>query len=684
MVKMIRKVFQNIAGKMWIGGGLAVVLDLVFFLKAPSKAGFAEIDLGLSPLLANSIGFLLAAITILLSYVLVSKGSSQLSLGSSTIKRTAYYIIAGLMIFYLRGGMMALMVSVWGLSFKIAIIPAAILSDILVLIIGAYIYFPLRQKPDLPILSDESAENQRWKFFTVGLIVYLFVLRLLYLGALELIPEEAYYWNYSQHPAWGYLDHPPMVAWLIAAGTAVFGTTEFGIRVGAVICWLITVVFVYALTKRIYGKDAGLSSILILSVLPFFWGIGSLMMPDAPLAACWAGGLYFLYLILMEKKAKAWYGFGICIGLGLISKYTIGVLPISALLFVILDRESRGWLKKPQPYLSMAIAFLLFLPVIFWNSEHGWASFVFQTSRRLNETSQFSLHLLLGSIIILLTPHGLLAALSALWPVRQKPDLPTKEAKNAGDGENDARRASCQRPAGDRWFLYAVVLVPLSIFVFFSLSHQPKLNWTGPIWLSIIPAYAVTVTRSKMKILSVKSRIYQRKMQNWLRRSWGITVVILALLYGGCLYYLAFGIPGIPYFTNMADIAGWRDLGAKVKAIDSIVTKETGKRPLIVGMDKYNISSELAFYINSDGPSRTAGSRLFGGNGLMYNYWFPDSLQAGKAVIMVGRDSSYLLGAQIGRYYDSLSNLYGLTAELNNQVIERFYCRIGYGYKVIR
>lgn len=644
MVKMIREVFQNSAGKLWLWGILALILDLVFFLSA--------INSGITQLLANSIGFLLAVITIMLSHVLVSKDSSRTPLGFSRSKRMAYYIIASLMIFPLRGGMLALMVTVWGLPFKIAIIPAVILSDILILIIGAYIYSPL--------LSDGSAEYPRWKVLTIGLIIYLIVLRLLYLGALELMPEEAYYWNYSQHPAWGYLDHPPMVAWIIMAGTAVFGTTEFGIRVGAIVCWLIAVVFVYALTRRIYGKDAGLSSILIISVLPFFLGIGSLMMPDAPLVACWAGGLYFLNLILMEKSTKAWYGFGICIGLGLISKYTIGVLPICALLFVIFDRESRAWLKRPQPYLSMAIAFLLFLPVIYWNLEHGWASFAFQTSRRLNEVSRFSLDLLLGSIIILLTPHGLLAAINALWP--------PKKSENATVRGNDTRRA--------RWLLYAVVLVPLSVFVFFSLSHQPKLNWTGPIWLAIIPAYAVTVTHSRMTIL--------RKMEEWLRQSWGITVVILALLYGGCLYYLAFGIPGIKYTADMADIAGWRDLGAKVKAIDSRVTNETGESPLIVGMDKYNISSELAFYIYSDGQSRTAGSRLFGDKSLMYNYWFPDSLQVGKTVIMVGRDSSYLMSAQIGRHFDSLGNLSGLTAELNNQVIERFFCRVGYGYKVIR
>ena len=63
----------------------------------------------------------------------------------------------------------------------------------------------------------------RWRNTAVGLIVYAFVLRLVYAGSVEMMPEETYYWNYSRHLSFGYLDHPPMVAWLIRAATAVFG-----------------------------------------------------------------------------------------------------------------------------------------------------------------------------------------------------------------------------------------------------------------------------------------------------------------------------------------------------------------------------------------------------------------------------------------------------------------------------
>ncbi len=610
---MVNIMSKGRVSKLWVWGIVAAGFDIAFIQMASRS--------GISFLLANLIGFLLASLVLLFPCWLKSANDDRNALVYSRGKRILYFIATALLIFFIRGGLLALMGRAWGLSFDTAILPTAVLSDISMAAIGILLFSPRADEPD---------RSGDWKIITVGLIAYFLVLRILYLGALELMPEETYYWNYSQHLDWGYLDHPPMVAWLIAAGTGLVGTTEFGVRLGAIICWLITSGFMYALSKRIYGRDVGLSAILVLSALPFFFGIGSLMMPDAPLTACWAGAIYFLYQIMMEKKTGGWYGFGICIGLGMISKYTIGALPVAALLFIMFDKESRMWFRKPQPYLATAIALLIFLPVVYWNSEHQWVSFAFQTSRRLNEPSRFSLHLLLGSILVLLTPHGFLAALKTFRRGRQ--------ARNALQGDYDSGRGFKLRSI--------LVLVPLIIFVIFSIDHQPKLNWTGPLWLAIIPYYAM--------IVSQPNESSQGIIGKWLRRSWRTTAVILGLLYGFGLYYLGFGFPGLPYSSSMADIGGWRDLGAKIKTVDSRIITESKEKPLIVGMDKYNISSELAFYMYPDGSSRTAGRSLFGDNGLMYKYWFPDSAQTGKTIIMVGRDSSYLASDQITSHYDSL------------------------------
>jgi dolichol-phosphate mannosyltransferase len=120
------------------------------------------------------------------------------------------------------------------------------------------------------ILSRASA-GARARALAVGLIAYAFALRLVYLGSVELLPEETYYWNYARHLDIGYLDHPPMVAWLIRLGTAVFGQTQFGVRVGAVCCGVITSVYAYRLTRNLFDETSALIALVLAQTLPLFF-----------------------------------------------------------------------------------------------------------------------------------------------------------------------------------------------------------------------------------------------------------------------------------------------------------------------------------------------------------------------------------------------------------------------------
>jgi hypothetical protein len=100
----------------------------------------------------------------------------------------------------------------------VAVIPA-ILTSSLVNLFGTVFHV----SAPAPELQDPA---RRWRFAAVGILAYVFLLRLVYIGQVDLVPQEAYYWNYAQHPALSYLDHPPMVAWLIGLGTKVLGTAD--------------------------------------------------------------------------------------------------------------------------------------------------------------------------------------------------------------------------------------------------------------------------------------------------------------------------------------------------------------------------------------------------------------------------------------------------------------------------
>ncbi len=71
--------------------------------------------------------------------------------------------------------------------------------------------------------------------------------------------------------------------------------------------------------------------------------------------------------------------------------------------------QARRWWRSWEPYGAALLAAAIFSPVILWNAEHDWASFAFQTSRRIAEASKFALHKLIASALVLITPTGVLA-----------------------------------------------------------------------------------------------------------------------------------------------------------------------------------------------------------------------------------------------------------------------------------
>jgi dolichol-phosphate mannosyltransferase len=540
---------------------------------------------------------------------------------------------------FLRGGVLATAMNVWGWHPEIALVLASAAAA-LVIYAGSALFVH---------------SCWRWRTAALAVLTYVVAVRLVFMGPINLLPEEAYYWIYAQHLDIGYLDHPPMVAWLIWLGTTIFGSNEFAVRLGAALCWLIAALLSFQLARDLYGRTAAFVAVLLFSTLPFFFTMGFLMVPDAPLTAAWAGTLYFLGRATLAEHRRAWLGVGVCMGLGLLSKYTIALLGLATLIHLLLDPRARRWFWSPWPYLAAVIALLLFSPVIAWNAAHDWASFAFQSTRRLSAAPKFSLHLLVGSIVFMITPVGLAAVVSGFIP-------------SAG-----IRRLS-SHSIDQKWAFTAVyTLAPLSVIVAFSLFHQVKLNWTGPLWLAALPAIGrLIATRSGPGVL-------QR------RTTWSATIAILLVVYGAGFHYLAQGLPGVPYPVNLRMLPiVWREFGDVAAEIESQVEATTGQRPLLVGMDPYFLSSELAFYRRHKSPDavqRTAGRGLFGSNGLMYDYWFARTPQIGRTVIMFGSDPWVLSDAYFSKWFRELGPITERIVFKGDTPAGRFYYRVGHDFR---
>ncbi len=515
----------------------------------------------------------------------------------------------------------------------------------------------------------------RFKATAIGSVAALVLLKLLYLGLPELMEQEAYYWNYAMHPDLSYLDHPPLAALLIWLGTAIFGVTEFGVRIGAYLSWFVTAFFVYRLSCDMIGKTAAWGGVLLVAILPLYFGTGFVATPDSPLHAAWAAYIYFLYRALLRHSSRAWIGVGISLGIGLLSKYTIVLTGPGVLLFMLLDKKARHWLLRPQPYGAVLLALILFTPVLIWNYQHDWVSFLFQGEQRVSGRLFFSADRLFGYIAMLLTPAGLMGLLYFF--------LNGNSFFNKLPGyDQEVRRKGIER----RYlFLLMLTVSPLAVFAVFSLTREVKLNWTSPLWLAVLPFLGCTIAPLYRQISS--------RLLHFVHHIWKWFSVILVAGYCLFLHYAVLGLPGVPFNTDIF-LMGWNDLAKKIESIVDEVEEFSGERPVVVGMNPYQISSGLAFYrakLNRDDAEEqrlsieeTLGWHLFGWKGLMYEYWAEPENYVGRDIVAVATSAIRVEFPYFQNRFQIMNNIHSIDVYKNDRFAGRYFFRVVHQYRLKR
>ncbi len=603
--------------------------------------------MGMSIAIAHIISFATATISNLL---LGSRWLSKVRERSAQewLVLSARYFTICMLALSIRGGVLAGLTSVNLMPVPLAML-VAIGAASAVNFIGSTLFV---WQPPYPRRSSAI----RWRIAALGIVAYVILLRLTFIGVIDLIPQEAYYWNYAQHLDIGYLDHPPMVAWLIWSSTAIFGNNEFGVRIMASVCWAIAAWFTFRLTLRLFDTTTAIVSLMLMTTLPFFFSIGFVMTPDAPLTAAWAGALYCLHGAMIDGKTRGWYCAAACIGIGMLSKYSIALLGPAALAVMLVDPDARRWLKRPHPYLAACLALLIFSPVIYWNAQNGLASFSFQSTERLEGEISFNLPALLINAAGLLTPTGLVAALAILF----------HRLREIGDADN-RRRTAC--------FAVSFLAVPFGIFVIASFLGDTKLNWTGPVWLMAIPSIAAT-------IVALAER--QTRFARTARQAAVATIGISVLLFGLVLNLMAFAPALQGNLSLPKQPVAWNEFGRQVADIRDAVERETGRTPILIAMDKYNVASELAFYAsrNEEGAG-SVGRGVIGQPSLMYGFWHRPEDFRGRDAILLSFDTDTLDDPALARHFDALGDTQQRVVLKDGEWMGLFRYRLGFGLKPI-
>jgi hypothetical protein len=227
-----------------------------------------------------------------------------------------------------------------------------------------------------PGYQSNSQSTYRTLFWTLLTLLTLF--RLFFAAKFGLGVDESHYLLYSRHLAWGYFDHPPMVAFL-AALTTLFDDSVFWVRLGPIICSTISLIILRYLALALYQDErVALGSAVLLQLMPYQHLLMVGLLPDATLNIFWCATLLAVWRAMSSGKWSMWVLAGLLFGGALLSKYHAVLLAVCLLGYFITSTNHRLWLKKIQPYIAVLIGLIVFVPNIIWNARHDWISYSYQ------------------------------------------------------------------------------------------------------------------------------------------------------------------------------------------------------------------------------------------------------------------------------------------------------------------
>ena len=361
-------------------------------------------------------------------------------------------------------------------------------------------------------------------------LLALYRLLVIALGDIPLDVEEAYYYSWTAHLEAGFYSKPPLLSWLLAGVTRLFGDSPLVIKSLSVLLYSATALVILVLGRRLYDARIAAWAALLFQSLPIVGVLSMFTSTDAPLMLCWALVLYGFVRASAHDRLRWWLFTGAVAGLGLLSKYTIGALAVGLLLALLADPAWRGLWRSPRLWAGLGVALLVWSPNLLWLANHHWVTLT-HTRHITVEVPRAGAWGNLGEFLLgQLGAFGPLLALGLLALLL---------------------RPATWRSREDRLLLLASL--PLLLVVSVQAWHnEANLNWASPAYIGLV----LVVTR------------YLLPRARWVLVA---SLVLHLALLGGLYHYHtiadALDIPLTrktdPYFKRL----GWRELGERLVPI---------------------------------------------------------------------------------------------------------------------
>ncbi|MFQ5563890.1 MAG: ArnT family glycosyltransferase [Parvularculaceae bacterium] len=379
--------------------------------------------------------------------------------------------------------------------------------------------------------------------------------------------DEAQYWFWSQTPAFGYFSKPPLIAWAIGFTTALFGDSEWAIRLSAPVFHFGSAIFLYAAARRLYDERTGFWTGAGWLTLPGVTFSGTLITTDAPLLFFWSTAVYSFFRLLNDERAperrRVWaIILGAAVGLGFLSKYAMIYFLFGAVLALLFSPAARRRLRAVDAAIAAITCALILAPNFFWNMAHNFQTLSHTAANAHWNGRLFHPEELWDFLTAQFGVFGPLPMLALIWGA-------TRLARSA-------RMAGAMRETD--LALIAFILPPLVIVGVQAFVSRAHANWAATAY----PTAMIFVTAWALRM----------RFGALVKASAAIHLVAAAVFSAGFVNFAVADALGLS--NAVKRVRGWETLGAE--------TREAAKGAdydAILSDDR-EIMGELLYYVGED------------------------------------------------------------------------------------
>lgn len=264
-----------------------------------------------------------------------------------------------------------------------------------------------------------------WKLLALVAVLFAYRLWVVRHSGISLFFDEAQYWDWSKHLAWGYFSKPPLIAGLIWLSTALFGSGVLGVKAVTMLLYPATALCMVGLARALWPTSSGVRTGMVAGALfmtiPMVGLLGMFASTDAPLILCWTLASWSLWRAQVTNRMSHWILLGVACGVGLMGKYTMAAFAITAIWTLWAVHGPQRGLLRPGPWLAMFVALALLSPNLMWNADNHFPTL--QHTVELTAQSDRSggilptIVFLAGQVLML----GPVTVIAGLWLFKRQP-----------------------------------------------------------------------------------------------------------------------------------------------------------------------------------------------------------------------------------------------------------------------